>query len=229
MFCFNITIVSMQIFVLLRKQVGFMIQNFAGGQKIFRPSFRDLCFSHYITWKISCSINGQYVSHPWQLHTCMDFLWPWLKKRELKIHGWNEWLHGEMIYQTLVIQQCCECLMFWICTLFQREKWVHISVVQFSREGYKIKLIKSFGQKEPNSKCPGVLPKLSLVSKELNHLVTILHVFAGGFDYYERKYFYSFNHFYREKSSKRSVNLESKFWSFHLNQEMNANIFVFLP
>jgi hypothetical protein len=55
------------------------------------------------------------------------------------------------------------------------------------------------------------------VSKELNHLAAILHVYAGGFDFYEvkkkyyyyfskrkGKYFYTFNHFYSEKSSKRA-------------------------
>jgi hypothetical protein len=57
---------------------------------------------------------------------------------------------------------------------------------------------------------------LELVSKELNHLAAILHVYAGGlifiskifFCYYfskrKGKYFYTFNHFYSEKSSKRA-------------------------
>ena len=59
---------------------------------------------------------------------------------------------------------------------------------------------------------------LELVSKELNHLAAILHVYAGGFEFYEVKmiffcyyfskrkwkYFYTFNHFYSEKSSKRA-------------------------
>jgi hypothetical protein len=55
------------------------------------------------------------------------------------------------------------------------------------------------------------------LSKELNHLAAILHVYAGGVDFYEvkkkyhyyfskrkGKYFYTFNHFYSEKSSKRA-------------------------
>ena len=58
---------------------------------------------------------------------------------------------------------------------------------------------------------------LELVSKELNHLAAILHVYAGGlnlmkqkknFGYYfskrKWKYFYTFYHFYSEKSSKRA-------------------------
>ena len=58
---------------------------------------------------------------------------------------------------------------------------------------------------------------LELVSKELNHLAAILHVYAAqGFEFYEVKkicyyfskrkwkYFYTFNHFYSEKSSKRA-------------------------
>ena len=58
---------------------------------------------------------------------------------------------------------------------------------------------------------------LELVSKELNHLVVILHGVCQGFDFYEvfpfcyyyfskrkGKYFYTFNHFYNEKSSKKS-------------------------
>ena len=70
----------------------------------------------------------------------------------------------------------------------------------------------------------GVLPvhqvcalEVELVSKELNHLAAILHVYAGGlifmkkkksFLYYfskrKGKYFYTFNHLYSEKSSKRT-------------------------
>ena len=67
---------------------------------------------------------------------------------------------------------------------------------------------------------------LELVSKELNHLVAILHFYAGSlifikqrkiviifqkengntFTFSKRKgkYLYSFNHFYSEKSSKRA-------------------------
>ena len=55
------------------------------------------------------------------------------------------------------------------------------------------------------------LELLELVSKELYHLAAILHVYAGGLKkkcYYfserKRKYFYTFNHFYGEKSSKRA-------------------------
>ena len=54
---------------------------------------------------------------------------------------------------------------------------------------------------------------IELVSKELNHLAAILHVYAGGLIYEVKKiyyyfskrkwkYFYTFNHFYSEKSSK---------------------------
>ena len=61
--------------------------------------------------------------------------------------------------------------------------------------------------------------QLELVSsKELNHLAAILHVYAGTLIFYEvrkkifyyyfskrkGKYFYTFNHFYSEKSSKRA-------------------------
>ena len=58
--------------------------------------------------------------------------------------------------------------------------------------------------------------KVELVSKELNHLVAILHVYAGGLNFMKQKkncyyfskrkwkYFYTFYHFYREKSSKRA-------------------------
>ena len=55
---------------------------------------------------------------------------------------------------------------------------------------------------------------IKLVSKELNHLAAILHVYAGGLIFtkvrkyitFQRKgkYFYTFNHFYSEKSSKRA-------------------------
>ena len=48
---------------------------------------------------------------------------------------------------------------------------------------------------------------LELVSKELNHFAGILHVYAGDLHFMkkknsERKYFYTFNHFYSKKSSK---------------------------
>ena len=60
--------------------------------------------------------------------------------------------------------------------------------------------------------------QVELVSKELNHLVAILHVYAGGFEFYEVKknfflllffkrkwkYFYTFYHFCSEKSSKKA-------------------------
>jgi hypothetical protein len=58
--------------------------------------------------------------------------------------------------------------------------------------------------------------EVELVSKELNHLAAILHVYAGGlifmklkkncyyFSKRKGKYFYTFNHFYSEKSSKRA-------------------------
>jgi hypothetical protein len=62
-----------------------------------------------------------------------------------------------------------------------------------------------------------ILTRLELVSKELNHLVDILQHYAGVFEIYEvknniyhyvskrkGKYFYTFNHFYSEKSSKRA-------------------------
>ena len=56
---------------------------------------------------------------------------------------------------------------------------------------------------------------LELVSKELNQLAAILHVYAGpGFDFYEvkkilffkkkREILLHFFHFYSEKSSKRA-------------------------
>ena len=49
---------------------------------------------------------------------------------------------------------------------------------------------------------------LELVSKELNHLAAILHVYEVKinvlFSKRKWKYFYTFNHFYREKSSKRA-------------------------
>ena len=58
---------------------------------------------------------------------------------------------------------------------------------------------------------------VELVSKELNHLAAILHVYAEGFKFYEVKkkfcyyfskrkwkYFYTFIHFYSEKTSKRA-------------------------
>ena len=57
--------------------------------------------------------------------------------------------------------------------------------------------------------------KVELVSKELNHLAATLHVYAGGLNfmkyvkkncyYFSKrkwKYFYTFIHFYSEKSSK---------------------------
>ena len=53
-------------------------------------------------------------------------------------------------------------------------------------------------------------PYLELVSKELNHLAAILHVYAGGLNFViifqkrKWKHFYTFNHFYSEKSSKRA-------------------------
>ena len=59
--------------------------------------------------------------------------------------------------------------------------------------------------------------KVELVSKEFKHLAAILHVYAEGlnfmklkgfFYYYlskrKCKYFYTFNHFHSEKSSKKS-------------------------
>ena len=58
--------------------------------------------------------------------------------------------------------------------------------------------------------------KLELVSKELNHLAAILHVYAGGLNFMKLKkncyyfskrkwkYFYTFNHFSSEKSSTRA-------------------------
>jgi hypothetical protein len=53
------------------------------------------------------------------------------------------------------------------------------------------------------------------VSKELNDLAAILHVYAGDLNFMKKKkcyyfskrkwkYFYTFNHFYSEKSSKRA-------------------------
>ena len=58
---------------------------------------------------------------------------------------------------------------------------------------------------------------LELVSKELNHLAAILHVFMPGvwilwikknfdiiFQKRKWKYFYTFNHFFSEKSPKRA-------------------------
>jgi hypothetical protein len=59
---------------------------------------------------------------------------------------------------------------------------------------------------------------LEFVSKELNHLAAILHVYAGGLNFMKEKiiifcyyfskrkwkYAYTFNHFYSEKSSKRA-------------------------
>ena len=57
----------------------------------------------------------------------------------------------------------------------------------------------------------GLCLRLELVSKDLNHLSAILHVYAGGlkffFYYFSKrkwKYFHTFNHFYIEKSSKRA-------------------------
>ena len=63
---------------------------------------------------------------------------------------------------------------------------------------------------------PREATRLELVSKELNHLAAILHVYAGClifmkyffFCYYfskrKGKYFYTVNHFYCEKSSKQA-------------------------
>ena len=60
------------------------------------------------------------------------------------------------------------------------------------------------------------LQRLELVSKELNHSAVILHVYAGVYFYEVKKKFcyyfskskwenfYTFNHFYSEKSSKRA-------------------------
>ena len=55
---------------------------------------------------------------------------------------------------------------------------------------------------------------LELVSNELNHLAALLHVYAWGLIFMKKKcyyfskrkgkYFYTFNHFYSEKSSKRA-------------------------
>ena len=59
---------------------------------------------------------------------------------------------------------------------------------------------------------------IELVSKELNHLAAILHAYARGLNFLKQKkilllffqkengntYFYTFNHFYSEKSSKRA-------------------------
>ena len=54
---------------------------------------------------------------------------------------------------------------------------------------------------------------LELVCKELNHLAAILNVYAGSLIFVKLKknvflksgkYFYTFNHFYSEKSSKRA-------------------------
>ena len=55
---------------------------------------------------------------------------------------------------------------------------------------------------------------IELVSKELNSLAAILHVYAGGLSFMKLKkillfkkkgkYFYTFDHFYSEKSSKRA-------------------------
>ena len=63
-----------------------------------------------------------------------------------------------------------------------------------------------------------LLLQLELVSKELNHFAAILHVYAGGLNFMKKKkkfviifqkengntYFYTFNNFYIEKSSKRA-------------------------
>ena len=57
-----------------------------------------------------------------------------------------------------------------------------------------------------------VATDLELVSQELNHLAAILQVYAGVYEvkkkyYFSKrkwKYFYTFNHFYSEKSSKRA-------------------------
>ena len=76
---------------------------------------------------------------------------------------------------------------------------------------YKIKIIKSFGQKIPNSKFPGVLPKLSLASNELKHLVTILHDFARGLIIMDGNTFTLSIILITKSLQKRSVNLESKF------------------
>ena len=53
--------------------------------------------------------------------------------------------------------------------------------------------------------------KIELVSKELNHLVAILHVYfcevkINCYFFLKRKwkYFYNFNHFHSEKPSKRA-------------------------
>ena len=56
---------------------------------------------------------------------------------------------------------------------------------------------------------------IELVSKELNQLAAILHVYAGGLNFYKVKkeesflkrkwkYFYTFNTSFRKKSSKKA-------------------------
>ena len=59
---------------------------------------------------------------------------------------------------------------------------------------------------------------VELVSKELNHLVAILHVYAGGLIFMKEKekilffkkkmeictFMYTFNHFYSKKTPKRA-------------------------
>ena len=68
---------------------------------------------------------------------------------------------------------------------------------------------------------------LELVSKELNHFAAILHVYAGSLIFCEvkkkyyfskrkGKYFYTFNHFYSEKSSKRA--------KYHKSTTMTPNL-----
>ena len=57
--------------------------------------------------------------------------------------------------------------------------------------------------------------ELELVSKELDHLAAILHVYAGDLNFTKKKkwyyfskrkwkYFYTFDHFCSEKSSKKA-------------------------
>ena len=65
---------------------------------------------------------------------------------------------------------------------------------------------------------------LELVSKELNHLAAILHVYArvwflwskkkikNSFSKRKWKYFYTFNHSFREKSSKRANSTNHPVW-----------------
>ena len=63
---------------------------------------------------------------------------------------------------------------------------------------------------------------IELVSKELNSLAAILHVYAGGLSFMKLKkillfkkkgkYFYTFTHFYSEKSSKKQNNTNLLVW-----------------